>query len=404
VYEQLTRALESELGGELVAASEHARVAVRLARNANDIPARMRAHYRLGHILGQMGKARAEDALAHLEQSAALARDMGLAREQAESLVYTAKVLADDVRDVQRARAFLERVWPSLASNSGEPPLHGSRRQLLLFADSLEARGLVEHTAGEYEQAVHWHELAYQVRHLLAGSDQTLDVTKSLNNLANSLSRTANGSAEALRLYERVLRVRSALLGDEHYLVGKLHYNLGVELSGRDGAKARRHLRQALAIRERTVGRHTSPVAEVWLALGVLAHGDGDGPLLEDACEQLRLIHTELPPEAMSQAVRVPELQLQAECAVRAGQTGQAIERLQRAVAILAPIADTAAEHSEDLAWIHGRLGSLYLSVGDHGPACVSLSTALASLDKRGIPASDRDLVEMRAQHDRRCR
>ena len=407
VYEHLSGAVEQELMGELDPAANVGRVAVHEARESGNAVAQMHARYRLGHILGQQGKDKALEAVEQLANATALAEQEDLSWWKAEILVYWAKVAGDDLRDAKQGRELLAGVWELLTADDNAGVLTMDPGSMLLYADYLEATGLVEHADEKYDEAVKSHERAYHLRRLLAGTDRDIDVTKSLNNMANSLSRIEGKHDDAIGLYLRTLGLRREILKEEdHYLIAKVHYNLGAELSGKDNAKAREHLRTALTIREKLSGKFTSPVAEVWLAFGVLAYLNNNDSSLQEACTQLAKIHEKFAPDEMSEVVRVPELKLLAECSHRSGQTPGDIALLDRAIAILERNKDKSNEHAKDLAWTKGELGEWHLSLGAHAQGCQLLSTALTALEQYQWPkkVDVKAVNSMRSTYDtQRC-
>jgi len=111
----------------------------------------------------------------------------------------------------------------------------------------------------------------------LAGDPLGLHEADRLGTLANIALR-AGAYDEARALNERVLELRRASVGPEHYYVARVLVNIGVVAivqGGRD-EEARRAYEEALPILERTVGPEHPDVAVVLVNLGNIVLSEGD--------------------------------------------------------------------------------------------------------------------------------
>lgn len=262
---QLLHARSAEHAGDYADAERSARETVE--GSSLDTYPRLHAEalFGLGHILDSDGRGREAFEVLDRARNAALASDYD--QLFCETVAHQAKIAAlialdpeTSTRDLGLATACVERTDPS---------------SILIRADMLEAQGLLSVAAGAPEQAVHWHQLALELRRSQLGPE-SYEVGNSLHNLANALSRAERPEVAIVRMQE-ALRIRELNLGPTHPKVARVLFDLGrLQRDRHATAEARRALERARAIYARAHGGNVPQRANVHLLLGLLDRDEGE--------------------------------------------------------------------------------------------------------------------------------
>ncbi|MCA9712308.1 MAG: tetratricopeptide repeat protein, partial [Myxococcales bacterium] len=294
---------------------------------------RAQAAYRRGRVLDAMGNT--SGARQSLEEAVGLAKQTHDPVLGVMASLYLAKLLADDPTGGRGGRGWLMLAWSELRAAHGDDP------PAWLHADFLDASGIVEHAAHEYARAEDFHRRALELRRKFVGGDDDPDVIRSMNNLANVLSRLGpERKAEALPLYEAARRSVERLYGADHPLNAKLWINIGVQhLDAGRTQSAKRAFLAAVEIDRRARGAAGEPALRPLVLLGKLAAEEDDDATLDAVVAQIERIHDDLRASdsaAMTHVDRANELKLIAQG--RSDDLGAAAAALQEAAAILEPV------------------------------------------------------------------
>ncbi|HWQ29245.1 MAG TPA: tetratricopeptide repeat protein [Dehalococcoidia bacterium] len=246
------------------------REALRVAEEASaradalpDRPLRAAALYRLGALLGRLGKdGEAEEALLRAWRAALAGRDDRLAARAASRLVW--------LLGYRRARYAEARAWGQSAGGLIERLGDEGRLQAELSA----ALGLVHGAEGKH------HEALQEQRRALALAEKTLgaghpELPMRSNNVGLALYRLGRHD-EALTYYRRALATGEAAYGREHPDIAVFLNNIGIIASERgryDEAIA--HFRRVLDLYERGIGTRHPGIAQAHNNLGLAHQGQG---------------------------------------------------------------------------------------------------------------------------------
>jgi tetratricopeptide (TPR) repeat protein len=335
---QQAQALRDELGtaharellGEYPEALRVADEVLRSAQGPGLERVRAEAVYRRGRNASNLGRAR--EAQQDLEQAVELASATHDHLRGAMASIYLAKLLADDPQGGRRGHG-----WLLLAANELQA-LHRLELQDWLYADFLDASGIVELESRSYEHAEQFHRRALAIRRGLASSEDDPDIIRSKNNLANVLSRLGpDRKDEALAFYEEARASVVRMYGEDHPLNAELWINIGIQHADAGHAnQAEEAFRAAIRI-DRSVRDSTgAPALRALVLMGKLAADRDDTEELDVIARQIGEIHARMlasAPDAMAHIDRVNELKIIAQARAD-DDVSAAIDALQRAAAI----------------------------------------------------------------------
>lgn len=348
---------------------------------------RASASYRRGRNASNQGQQQA--ALESLQEAVELAsatHDHALA---AMVSIYLAKLLADDPQGGRGGHGWL------LLASSELQALQRHETQDWLYADFLDASGLVAHASREYDEAEQFHRRALALRRTLASSEDDPDVIRSKNNLANVLSRLGpERKGEALELYQQARDSVVRMYGEDHPLNAELWINIGIQhLDAERLGDAAQAFESAVRIDRSTRGAAGAPALRALVLLGKLASERDDATALDAVAGQIGEIHARLlaeEPSVMTHVDRVNELKIIAQA--RADDAPPAaIAALQRAAAI------TESTDIVEHAWILVDLARFADAAGQRVEARSLLERALKVLRPRHDPVDASALAEAEA-------
>ncbi|WAS99521.1 tetratricopeptide repeat protein [Nannocystis punicea] len=209
-------------------------------------------------------------------------------------------------------------------------------------------------------------------------------------NLANILLAVGDYD-EALRLHERALAIRVTRMGPEHPRTGASHAGVGLgHLARNELDEAERHTRRALAIAAAAMGDKSLDVYTISYQLGdVLAAQQRWRDAAAVYQLGLELAPALLEPDHPDLAYPLTGL---GRCHLELGRPGDALELLERALAIRRSFKGMPAELADTLF----ALARANVAAGRTRPEALAMAEEAAALygrSTRGINATNRDEV-----------
>lgn len=280
--------------------------------------------------------------------------DSEMQRDQYEGILQKAKRLYTEYRCEEAISAL----------NAGEDAgkeLFGenSEEMAALYND----KGLVYVRMGNYNEAAHWHQEAYDIQIKLLGAEH-LDMAATYNNLGEVCVYQGD-YAKALEWHQKALRIRETVLSKEHSDTATTFYNIAcLYLRQGDDPTALEWYQKALSIREKVLGKEHPDTASSYNDIALVYSHQGDNSkAMEWYQKALVICETVLGKDHPETATAYNNI---AGVYYSRGDYSKALEWYQKALAIREKM---LVEEHPDTAMTYNNIATVYDSQCDYSTA-----------------------------------